>query len=129
VLNQPGLSQCAVSLRTQLWEWAEPMDQKQYLCRGCYDPYCDADSKAAVAAMDCGIDTHSHDDDAESFSWDLAALLGSAQSGVVDNLNVLVMVAAAMTAAMRWTHAKAPIAAHRRIRGGLHNARTTQRRE
>jgi len=96
VLNQPGLSQCAVSLRTRLWEWAELMDQKQYLCRGCYDPYCDADSKAAVAAMDCGIDTHSHDDDAESFSWDLAALLGSAQSGVVDNLNVLVMVAAVL---------------------------------
>jgi len=101
VLNQPGLSQCAITQRTRLWEWAELMDQKQYLCRGCYDPYCDADSKAAVQAMDCRVNTHSDDD--LTFHWDMMALLDTAQNGVVNNVNVLVMVAAVlMMLAAKW---------------------------
>merc|ERR1719203_1575330 len=55
-----GLSPCASDLRERLFSWAEMMEQKQYLCRGCYDPYCDEDSKNAVRAMDCGMDTEAH---------------------------------------------------------------------
>jgi len=94
MVNQPGLSQCAKDVRTSLFKWAEMMEQKQYLCRGCYDPYCDADSKAAVLAMDCGITSEAHTDD--DSAWDMLALLETAQNGVVNNVNVLVMAAAVL---------------------------------
>jgi len=104
VLNQPGLSACAVTQRTRLWEWAELMQQKQYLCRGCYDPYCDADSKAAVGAMDCGITSESHDDDESSVQWGVMALFETAQNGMVNNVNVLVMASAVlMMLAAKWS--------------------------
>ena len=44
----------------RMFNWAETMEQKQYLCCGCYHPYCDDDSNAVVRAMDCGMDFKAH---------------------------------------------------------------------
>jgi len=100
------LSPCAIDARTKLFSWAETMQQKQFLCRGCYDPYCDAESKAAVRAMDCHLDSESHQSDAVKFidGWTALALLETARDGVADNVNVVVMVCALlMLFAAKWS--------------------------
>jgi len=95
MLNQPGLSQCALDTRERLFAWAEMMEQKQYLCRGCYDPYCDADSRAARDAMDCGIDSEAHGgEDYRHLDWSAMAVLETAKSGLAENANVAVMAMA-----------------------------------
>merc|ERR1712129_684527 len=97
MLNQPGLSQCALDTRERLFAWAEMMEQKQYLCRGCYDPYCDADSRAARDAMDCGIDSEAHGgEDLRHLDWSAMAVIGleTAKSGLAENVNVAVMASA-----------------------------------
>merc|ERR1719420_2855664 len=102
-------SPTAAATRTPLrsrWCWAETMQQKQFLCRGCYDPYCDAESKAAVRAMDCHLDSESHQSDAVKFidGWTALALLETARDGVADNVNVVVMVCALlMLFAAKWS--------------------------
>jgi len=97
------LSECAIDIRSRLFDWAETMEQKQYLCRGCYDPYCDAESKAAVHAMDCGMDVEAHSTVKKYLDWEALALLETARDGVTSNLNVVVMIAAVlMLFAAKW---------------------------
>jgi len=107
-----NLSDCQISTRQSMYNWADIMSQKRFLCEGCYDPICGL--RGIMDVGRCLFDSMEHDDDdeltASAVSTDsVKALLVTARDGVQSNMAVLVLVAAAVLilAAKRWRDATA----------------------
>merc|ERR1712083_980511 len=92
-----NLTECQVSTRQHLFQWADIMAQKRFLCEGCYDPICGV--RGIMEVGRCLFDSMEPDDaeiEADSVADSVAALLVTARDGAKDDAAVLVLVAAAV---------------------------------
>merc|ERR1719461_1098270 len=106
-----NLTDCQITTRQHLYNWADIMSQKRFLCEGCYDPICGI--RGIMDVGRCLFDSMEHDDAEQAQSVHVAdsvrALLVTATEGARNNTAVLVLVVAAlaMLAAKRWLDAVA----------------------
>lgn len=87
-----------IELRQKLFGWAQIMDQKEALCAGCYDQFCDL---RVVESGVCTFDGNSHVEEYARLEWEervegVMTLMGEFGEKVHDNMNMVVMVSAVL---------------------------------
>jgi len=98
MIDSFNLTDCQIDTRTHMYQWADIMAQKRFLCEGCYDPICGL--RGVMKVGQCLFDSMEHDDDDEQLSDDevtdsVMAMLVTARDSVQSNASVLVLVVAA----------------------------------
>jgi len=98
------LTDCQISTRRALFNWATIMNQRRYLCEGCFDPICQR--RALMESGRCTFNSMEHyDDDPASLNRVLSAktvldsvtsTMRSARECVESNVQMVVIVVAAM---------------------------------
>merc|ERR1719334_3096725 len=98
MIDSFDLTQCQIETRQHMYQWADIMAQKKFLCEGCYDPICGI--RGVMPDGKCLFDSMEHDDadddDQESVKDAVMALLVTARDSVQSNASVLVLVVAAI---------------------------------
>ena len=104
MIDSFNLSDCQIETRQHMYQWADIMAQKKFLCEGCYDPICGV--RGIMQVGRCLFDSMEHDysEETDSVADSVMALLVTAREGARNNTAVLVLVVAALLilAAKRW---------------------------
>jgi len=92
--GDPNLTECQKDSRKRMWQWAREMNQLQYLCMGCFDPFCDRTFLEGKCPLDANThyDRNAIADSKLSFVESLYA--GQLQAPQLDRNVVLLMAAA-----------------------------------
>merc|ERR1719474_1861892 len=102
-----NLTDCQITTRQHMYNWADIMSQKRFLCEGCYDPICGI--RGIMDVGRCLFDSMEHDEvvEGDSVADSVKALLVTARDTAQSNAAVLILVAAAVLilAAKRWLNA------------------------
>merc|ERR1719300_300281 len=95
MIDSFDLTECQIETRQHMYQWADIMAQKKFLCEGCYDPICGL--RGMMQDGKCSFDSmeHDDDDDQESVKDAVMALLVTARDSAQSNASVLVLVVAA----------------------------------
>jgi len=99
MIDSFNLTDCQIETRQHMYQWADIMAQKKFLCEGCYDPICGL--RGVMQVGKCLFDSMEHDDDypgdddEESVHNEMMALLVTARDTAQSNASVLVLVVAA----------------------------------
>jgi len=95
------LTECQISTRRALFNWAEIMNQRRYLCEGCLDPICQR--RALMESGRCTFDSMEHAQDDEepqsvllSVIDELSSEMRSATDCVASNVQMVIIVVAAL---------------------------------
>jgi len=106
MIDSFNLTECQIETRQHMYQWADIMAQKKFLCEGCYDPICGL--RGVMQVGRCLFDSMEHDDaeddEEETVKDAMMALLVTARESAQSNasLVVLVVAAALIFAAKQW---------------------------
>merc|ERR1719499_727313 len=96
MIDSFNLTDCQIETRQHMYQWADIMAQKKFLCEGCYDPICGL--RGIMQVGRCLFDSMDHDysEESDSVADSVKALLVTARESARNNMAVLVLVVAAL---------------------------------
>merc|ERR1719461_544948 len=98
MIDSFNLTECQIETRQHMYQWADIMAQKRFLCEGCYDPICGI--RGVMQVGRCLFDSMEHDDadddEQESVKDAVMAVLVTARDSAQSNASVLVLLVAAI---------------------------------